>query len=330
MFLLIKLMSKILVTGGTGMIGRYLVPLLLDLNNDVTVASLDGSELCDSRAKFKKLDLRDINNCLEVCEGMEEVYHLAGVKGSPKMCREQPADFFVPTISFSINMMQAARKKGVQKYLFTSSVGVYNPAEIFVEDDVWKTFPSENDKFAGWAKRMGELQAEAYQVQYPDSDNLYCIVRPGNVYGRYDNFDPSTGMVIPSLISRLYKGEDPLKVWGDGLPIRDFVHASDVARAMLFVMENKIDKPVNISSGKPTSIKELVKLISEHYSDAKFEFTSSGISGDNKRLMDITRLTNYGWKPETNLSSGLKDTIDWFKTEGYKGYERYNSFKEEN
>tara|TARA_Y100000589_G_scaffold240617_1_gene228160 strand:- start:15 stop:986 length:972 start_codon:yes stop_codon:yes gene_type:complete len=323
-------MSKILVTGGTGMIGRYLVPLLIDLNNDVTVASLDGAELCDKRATFKKLDLRDINNCLQVCEGIDEVYHLAGVKGSPKMCREQPADFFVPTISFSINMMQAARKKGVKKYLFTSSVGVYHPAEIFIEDDVWKTFPSENDKFAGWAKRMGELQAEAYQAQYPDSDNLYCIVRPGNVYGRYDNFDPATGMVIPSLISRLYKGEDPLKVWGDGSPIRDFVHASDVARAMIFVMENRIDKPVNVSSGKPTSIKHLVQLISNYYDNAKFEFNESGISGDNKRLMDISRLTHFGWKPEINLSLGLKDTIDWFKLEGYKGYERYNSFKEEN
>tara|TARA_Y100001933_G_scaffold209136_1_gene212903 strand:- start:864 stop:1835 length:972 start_codon:yes stop_codon:yes gene_type:complete len=323
-------MAKILVTGGTGMIGRYLVPLLLDLNHDVTVASLDGAELCDPRADFKKLDLRDINNCLEVCHGMEEVFHLAGVKGSPKMCREQPADFFVPTISFSVNMMQAARKKGVKKYLFTSSVGVYHPAEIFVEDDVWKTFPSDNDKFAGWAKRMGELQAEAYKVQYPKSDNLYCIVRPGNVYGRYDNFDPSTGMVIPSLISRIYKGEEPLKVWGDGSPIRDFVHASDVAKAMIFVMENRIDKPVNVSSGKPTSIKQLVKIISENFGNAKFEFTESGMKGDNKRLMDISRLTDYGWKPDTDLLTGLKDTIDWFKLEGYKGYERYNSFREEN
>ena len=323
-------MKNILVTGGTGMIGRYLVPLLIESGNDVTVASLDGQELCHPKAKFTRLDLRDINNCMSVCEGIDEVYHLAGVKGSPKMCREQPADFFVPTISFSINMMQAARRKGVKKYLFTSSVGVYHPAEIFVEDDVWQTFPSENDKFAGWAKRMGELQAEAYQVQFPESENQYCIVRPGNVYGRYDNFDASTGMVIPSLISRLFDGENPLKVWGDGSPIRDFIHASDVAKAMIFVMENGIDEPVNVSSGKATSIKELVETITKYFTDSKFEFTDSGVSGDNKRLMDISRLSNYGWKPETSLEDGLKDTIDWYKTEGFKGFKRYNSFKEEN
>lgn len=323
-------MAKILVTGGTGMIGRYLVPLLLESDNEVTVASLDGQELCHPKAKFKRLDLRDINNCMNVCEGIDEVYHLAGVKGSPKMCREQPADFFVPTISFSLNMMQAARKKGVKKYLFTSSVGVYHPAEIFKEEDVWKTFPSENDKFAGWAKRMGEMQAQAYQVQYKDSDNLYSIVRPGNVYGRYDNFDPQTAMVIPSLIARIFKGESPLNVWGDGSPIRDFIHASDVARAMIFVMNNNIEIPVNVSSGEPTSIKDVVEIISSCFDGATYQFTENGVSGDNKRLMDISRLKNFGWKPRVGLEEGIKDTIEWFKSEGFKGYQRYNSFKEEN
>ena len=172
---------------------------------------------------------------------------------------------------------------------------------------------------------MGELQAEAYQVQYHDSDKLYCIVRPGNVYGRYDNFDSSTGMVIPSLISRLHKGENPLKVWGDGSPIRDFVHASDVAKAMIFVMDNRINKPVNVSSGNPTSIRELVELISKYFANAKFEFTDHGISGDNKRLMDVSRLMSCNNR--NDLSSGLKDTIDWFNKDGYLGYERYNSFK---
>jgi len=322
--------SKILVTGGTGMIGRYLVPMLIEKNHDVTVASLDGEELCHPEATFRRLDLRDINNCMDVCEGQDEVFHLAGVKGSPKMCREQPADFFVPTISFSINMMQAARRQNVKKYLFTSSVGVYHPAEVFREDDVWRTFPSENDKFAGWAKRMGELQAEAYQVQFSKSDNLYCIVRPGNVYGRYDNFDPSTGMVIPSLISRLYQGENPLKVWGDGSPIRDFIHASDVASAMVFVMENRINKPVNVSSGNPINIKKLVEIITNYFSDSTYEFTSNGFAGDNKRLMDVSRLKSFGWTPTIDLGEGIKDTISWYKSEGYKGYKRYNSFKEDN
>ena len=189
-------MSNILVTGGTGMIGRYLVDQLVERGHQVKVASLDGKELCNKKAIFKRLDLRDFNNCLEVCHDIDEVYHLAGVKGSPKMCREKPADFFVPTLTFNVNMMEAARRNEVERYLFTSSIGVYNPAEEFFEDDVWKTFPSPNDKFAGWAKRVCELQAEAYKIEY--GWDKISIVRPANVYGPYDNFDPQNAMVIPN------------------------------------------------------------------------------------------------------------------------------------
>ena len=319
-------MARILVTGGTGMIGRYLVEELINKGNSVKVASLDGKELCHKEAEYQFLDLRNFENCLEVCKGMDEVYHLAGVKGSPKMCREKPADFFVPTITFSINMMEAARRCKVKKYLYTSSVGVYQPAEIFNEDDVWKTFPSENDKFAGWAKRMGELQSEAYLKQYGDC--FYGIVRPGNVYGRYDNFDSETGMVIPSLISRIFSGENPLKVWGNGREIRDFIHASDVASAMEFVMNNEIEKPVNVSNGNPVRISDLVSLISKNFEDADYLFTNAGDTGDSKRYMNTNLIKSYGWEPSISLSEGIEDTIEWYKSEGYKGYQRYNAFKE--
>ena len=165
---------------------------------------------------------------------MDIVFNLAGVKGSPAMANERPASFLVPTITFSYNMMEAARREGVERYLYTSSIGVYAPAEYFREDDVWKTFPSPHDRFAGWAKRMGELQAEAYKIEY--GWDKISIVRPANVYGPYDNFDPANAMVIPSLIYRALDGEAPLTVWGDGTPIRDFIHARDVARGMMLMV----------------------------------------------------------------------------------------------
>lgn len=317
-------MEKVLVTGGTGMIGRYLVEELLKSGYDVKVAALDGEELCHKDAEYKKLDLRSTENCLNVCKGIDTVYHLAGIKGSPKMCREKPASFFVPTLTFNVNMMEAARKQKVTKYLYTSSIGVYAPSEEFIEDDVWKTFPSENDKFAGWAKRMGELHVEANNKQYGDTH--YSIVRPGNVYGKYDNFDSRNAMVIPSLINRIHEGEDPLSVWGDGKPIRDFIHAKDVASAMQFAIENQIDKPINISSGNPTSIREVVEIISDGFGGINYEFNNQGVTGDNKRLMNIDRILSYGWKPIIDLQDGIRDTIEWYKESGHKGYERYNSF----
>ena len=215
--------KKVLVTGGTGLIGRPLVEKLVHLEADVTVVSLDKPTNVDKSVEFINLDLRNFENCLTICKGKEIVFNLIGVKGSPKMTIENPASFFVPTITFSINMMEAARQCGVERYLFTSSIGVYEPADIFNEDDVWSTFPSPNDRFAGWAKRMGELQAQAYDIQY-NWDKI-SIVRPANVYGPYDNFDPENAMVIPSLINRASSGERPLTVWGDGSPIRDFIYS---------------------------------------------------------------------------------------------------------
>ena len=122
----------------------------------------------------------------------------------------------------------------VKWYLYTSSVGVYHPAETFKEDDVWKTFPSDNDRFAGWAKRIGELQAQVYSIQY--GWDRVSIVRPANVYGPYDNFDPENAMVVPSLIRKAHEN-DILEVWGDGSPMREFLHVDDLAEACYTCME---------------------------------------------------------------------------------------------
>ena len=117
--------KSVLVTGGTGMIGQQLCRMLLDAGARVTIASLDAPDRDIKGTDFKKLDLRDFNNCLEVATGKEVVFHLAGIKGSPKMTSERPASFFVPTLQFSLNMMEASRRAGVKNYLLTSSVGVY-------------------------------------------------------------------------------------------------------------------------------------------------------------------------------------------------------------
>ena len=169
--------KNILVTGGTGLIGRPLVDQLIQAGANVTVVSLDDPSRAPEGVRFVRADLREFSNCMEVCEGRDIVFQLAGVKGSPAMTAKRPSSFFVPTIQFSINMMEAARRQEVERFLFTSSVGVYSPAEVFYEDDVWKTFPSPNDRFAGWAKRMGELQAEAYAIEY-GWDKISIVRRP--------------------------------------------------------------------------------------------------------------------------------------------------------
>ena len=319
--------KKILVTGGTGLIGRPLVEMLIAQGAKVRIASLDDPSRAHPDAEFMQVDLTDMNNCLKACEGMDMVFHLAGIKGSPKMTQEKPASFFVPTILFNTNMMEAAKRRGIERYLFTSTVGVYSPAEVFYEDDVWKTFPSENDKFAGWAKRMGELQAEAYAIEY-GWDNI-AIVRPANVYGSYDNFDPENAMVIPSLVKRATDGENPLVVWGDGSPVRDFIHARDVAKGMLMALEKCPGYPINLGSGVGYSIKEIVDVI-VHNLEKKPEvvWDTSKPAGDKKRLMDISKA--LGWEPEISITEGIKEVMEWYKENKDVVSKRYNVFVEKN
>jgi len=317
--------KKILVTGGTGMIGRQLVELLIKEGAKIRVVSLDDQSRAHPQIEFIKLDLADINNCIKVCEGMDYVFHLAGVKGNPKMNLEKPATFFMGNLTPNINMLEAARLSNVKRYLYTSTVGVYAPAEVFYEDDVWKTFPSENDKFAGWAKRMGELQVEAYKIQYKWRDIF--IVRPANVYGIYDNFNPNNAMVIPSLIRRALEGENPLVVWGDGSQIRDFIHARDVARGMMFVMNSGIDKPVNLASGKGYTIKEIVEIILDNLKNKpKIIWDSSKPSGDKKRLLDTKRAESIGFTPQISLQEGIKEVMDWYTKNKDIINKRYNAF----
>ena len=320
--------KKILVTGGTGLIGRPLVKKLIDLGASVRIASLDDPSRAHPDAEFQQVNLTRFENCMKACKDMDFVFQLAGIKGSPAMTRQKPASFFTPTILFNTNMLEAARQSNVDRYLFTSSVGVYSPAEVFYEDDVWKTFPSENDRFAGWAKRMGELQAEAYKIEY--GWDKIAIVRPANVYGPYDNFDPKNAMVIPSLIKRALDGENPFTVWGDGSPVRDFIHAKDVADGMLFALDKGTGVPLNLGSGVGVSIKKIVEIIIDNLDEKPEIFWDiSKPSGDKKRLLDISKAKSLGWKQKISIEEGIKEVIDWYKKNKDIVDKRYNVFVEE-
>ena len=270
--------KNVLVTGGNGMIGQALVELLYDTTSaNIMVADLPN------------VDLRDRKDCKAVCEGQDIVFHLAGIKGSPQRCMEAPASFSVPMIQFNANMIEAAYNADVEWFLYTSSVGVYHPTEVFVEDDVWKTFPSENDWYAGWAKRIGEMNVQAYMKEH--------------------NWNQCS-MVVPSLIKKACEN-DVLEVWGDGSPIRDLIYSEDVARGMLHMVENEVTEPVNLGSGMGVTIKEIAEVIAKYF-DKEIVWDTTKPMGDMKRLMSMNRAESYGFTPKVDLKSGLEKTINWY------------------
>ena len=315
--------KKILVTGGSGMIGRQLVSLLKNENAEIHVADLNKPVNMPDDIIFHNVDLKNFDNCKNICNGIDYVFNLVGIKCSPQVCIERPAEIMGPMMQFNTNMLEAAMLSNVEWYLYTSTVGVYEPAEVLFEDDVWNSQPSKNDWYGGWAKRMGELQCQAYEKQF--GKGICSIVRPANVYGPYDNFDPENAMVIPSLIRKANDNEI-LEVWGDGSPIRDFIHCRDVALGMMHLVKNKVTEPVNLGSGSGISIKQIADIISKRFG-REIKWLSDKPMGDKRRVFDTKRAEKYGFKTQISLEFGINETIDWFIENKEIIDERYNVFR---
>jgi GDP-L-fucose synthase len=315
----IFLKSKVLVAGGTGLIGTALVKQLIELGALVKIVSLDVPSRANPETEFIQADLRYFDVCLRVCEGMDYVFNLLCVKGSPKLTGKKPASLFVPTLMFNTALAEAARVQKIKAYLYTSSVAVYPQSEILKEDEVWDQWPSENDQPAGWAKRMGELQLEYYKNEYGWASTV--VVRPSNVYGPYDNFDSPNAAIIPSLIRGFVRMENPLIISGNGFQIRDFIYASDVARGMIIAIQNSnnISGPINLGSGRGATIRDLIAVISDNCaSRPKIIYDMTLPSGDKKRVMDISKARTLGFGPEISLEEGIKATMDWYRKNSYK------------
>jgi len=318
--------KNIVVTGGTGLIGRSVVKKLCDLGANVTIISLDKINV-DERADHLFGDLTDFNFCKRVTSNQDYAFHMSGIKGSVKVTIEKPASFFVPLIMMNTNFLEACRINAVGKLVYTSSIGAYSSREIFKEEDSSFSEPPM-DMFPGWAKRMAELQIQAYKKQYKLED--YYIVRPCNVYGPGDNFDPENAMVIPTLMNRIFNKENPVVIWGDGSSIRDFAFAEDVADGIILTMVKGTGEFdfLNLGSGKGYTIKELVEILSSII-DFNYEFDISKNSGFPRRIMNIDNAKKIiGYDPKINLKQGLKKTWDWYLKNKNENDLRHNYFKD--
>lgn len=315
--------ANAVVTGGTGMIGREVVRLLCDAGANVTCVSLDDIEV-DARARHVKGDLCDFDFCKDITNGADYVCHVAGIKASIEITKSRPATFFVPLLMMNTNILEASRLNGVKGLVYTSSIGAYSSGEIFKESDGAFT-DAPMDMYPGWAKRMAELQVAAYKEEY--GIDSFSVVRPCNVFGPGDNFDPDNAMVIPSLMYRIASGERPVSIWGDGSAIRDFAYSTDVAvGVILALLKGTRGTYVNLGSGIGVSIRELVETL-QSFIDFEVEFDTSKPAGFPRRVMDITRANEWlGYEHGTTLESGLQQTWEWFLAHKEEYLSRKNYF----
>lgn len=311
--------ARVLVAGGTGTIGIPVVRRLQDRGARVRVVSMDSPEyavrVLPGEVDFQRMDLTDYENCRSAVQGTDFVLNLVGIKGSVGIGQTKVASYLVPMLRFQTNLMEAAFHEKAARFLFVGSICEYpRMAAAKTEDTVWDGMPQQNDRIPGLAKRIGEVQAEAYQLEY--QWDAVRIVRPSNVYGPFDDFNPESAQVIPALIRRVLDGEDPLRVWGDGTARRDFIYSEDLADWMLEALEKAPPcVPLNLGSGRGVTIREVVETICSCASRRPaVEWEPQGPVGDPVRILEVERARRaIGFQAKVGLPEGIQRTMSWFQ-----------------
>lgn len=314
-----------LVTGGTGMIGRQVCSLLASQGARVSSVSL---ELPDEDSTIPGVDyyLADLTNsqsCISYIT-QEYVFHVAGIKGNPGVSLTRLESFYNNLLTMNANVIHAAVRNNVPNFVYVSSIGAY-PPDCPAYDETITGYPMD---LPGLAKLAGE---EMVRAHIKSTGANWSIVRPSNVYGPGDNFDPETAMVVPSLIAKAHKAQSEngtLKVWGDGSPIRDFVYSEDVARGIILAGQYGMDKYPFVNLGGPLeyTIADLVRLIRQNF-ECGVEYNHDGATGFPRRVLDSTLAKHlWSWEPLTYLEDGIRVTSDWYKIHGQEP-NRFNPLK---
>jgi GDP-L-fucose synthase len=302
--------KRIVITGGAGFLGRYVLEKLRARGCDSIIIPRSRDYNLTEKEDVKKLytDARP-----------DIVIHLAARVGGIGVNRENPATFFYDNLMMGVQLIEEGRLYGVEKFVCIGTVCAYpNYTPVpFKEEYLWNGYPEETNAPYGIAKKVLLVQLQAYRKQY-GFKGVYLL--PVNLYGPYDNFDPSTSHVIPALIKKCFdairEGKDEIIVWGTGKATREFLYVEDAAEGIVLATERYADTgPVNLGTGSEISIKDLLDMIIELTGfQGRIVWDVSKPDGQPRRMLDTAKATKYfGFKATTNLHEGLKKTIEWYK-----------------
>lgn len=302
--------QRVLVTGGAGFLGRYVCKV---------IEGFEPSAVIVPRSRDYDLRLRDdIERLLAEFEP-DTIVHLAAVVGGIGANRKHPGRYFYDNAIMGIELMEAARLAGVNKFVATGTICAYPKfAPVpFKEDDLWSGYPEETNAPYGLAKKMLLVQAQAYRAEY--GFNAVTLL-PVNLYGPHDNFDLESSHVIPALIRKVVEARESnstrIEAWGSGHASREFLFVEDAARAIALAADRyNGSEPVNVGSGVEITIRELAQLICELCGfEGEILWDASKPDGQPRRCLDVSRAReSFGFEAQISLREGLQKTIAWYE-----------------
>ncbi len=302
--------KRILVTGGAGFLGSFVVEKL----NERRAAAVFVP-------RSKDYDLRQPEARRRVLADARPdiVFHLAGRVGGIGANRAHPAEFFYDNLMMGVPLFHESWRFGVEKFVAIGTVCAYpkfTPVP-FKEEDLWNGYPEETNAPYGLAKKMLLVQSQAYRQQY-GVNSIFLL--PVNLYGPGDNFDLQTSHVIPALVRKCFqaseRGDDHIVVWGTGKPTREFLYVEDAAEGILLAAERyNASDPVNLGSGMEISIQDLVHLIARLTGfQGEIVWDASKPDGQPRRCLDTSKAEQlFGFRAQTSFEEGLRKTIEWYR-----------------
>ena len=298
-------MNNVLITGGSGMVGNAVKNILPDA---IYVSSKDYNLLKEDQVENMFNTYRP-----------EYVIHLAARVGGVKANHDNLGSFFIENCRMNVNVLDAAHRHNVKKMLSLLSTCVY-PAKAtypLTEEQINNGEPHHTNFAYAYAKRMLDVQSRAYRKQYGCN---FITAIPNNLFGEYDYFDLEDSHVIPAIIRKIYEAKNFNKnpvFWGDGVALREFTYSKDLARILLFLLENYDDEnPINVGCTIEYSILEIVDLVAEIFDyKGAIQWDKNKPSGQYRKPSSNRKLLNLGWRNDhyTEFKIALHETCKWFE-----------------